>query len=225
MLDEYQKLELQNKGYVHLEQLQVTKEFKETAINKSTSLNDRYYNEGMDIHNEYYENYNLQELTKDLINIARDMYGYKCDINDIYKITRIVGDKVSSEHYRFHFDSHLFTLVTPIYLPETNSNHNGELILFPNVRKNPKLEIINICQKIYFKQFSGEDGFRRLSKKYIPHEFNFQNSVPLLFLGRECLHGNHPFKSEKKRITMLTHFFDPSGNFSIGNILRKIRNR
>ena len=85
MLDEYQKLELQNKGYVHLEQLQVTKEFKETAINKSTSLNDRYYNEGMDIHNEYYENYNLQELTKDLINIARDMYGYKCDINDITK--------------------------------------------------------------------------------------------------------------------------------------------
>ena len=57
-------------------------------------------------------------------------------------------------------------------------------------------------------------------------EFNFNNLNPILFLGRQSFHGNRSFAKvpDGIRITLLTHFFDPSSG-GIGALLRKIRNR
>ena len=57
-------------------------------------------------------------------------------------------------------------------------------------------------------------------------EFDFVNLKPVLFLGRQCFHGNRSFAKAPDgiRVTLLTHFFDPSSN-GIGSILRKLRSR
>ena len=59
------------------------------------------------------------------------------------------------------------------------------------------------------------------------NEFDFADNIPVLFLGRVTLHGNRGFKEEMEnyRITLLTHFFDPSPKYGIGNILRLLRSR
>ena len=226
LLNQHQISHLLENGYVHLEQVKITESSKKEIINNINNKKLGYYSDGLEFHNQYFNDYNLNDLRNDLLKISKKHFGYNCNPNDIYKITRVVGGDVSSESFRFHFDSHLFTLVTPIYLPKkSNSSENGELILFPRIRKNPQFEIINIIQKILFKKYLGYSGFNKLSNKYSSFEFDFQDARPLLFLGRECLHGNKPFRSDEKRITLLTHFFDPSGNFAISNLLRKLRNR
>lgn len=226
MLTQYQISHLLEDGFVHLEQVKITETYQKEIVNNIKKKKLGYYSDSLEFHDKYFNDYNLIDLSHDLQEFAKKYYGYNCNLKDIYKITRVVGGDDSSEFFRFHFDSHLFTLVTPIYLPDKkNSSENGELILFPKIRKNPKFEIINILQKILFKKYSGYSGFNKLSNRYSSYEFDFQDTRPLLFMGRECLHGNKPFRSDEKRITMLTHFFDPSGNLAIGNLLRILRNR
>jgi len=55
----------------------------------------------------------------------------------------------------------------------------------------------------------------------------FQDFRPLLFLGRQTFHGNMPVDVSFAggRLTLLTHFFDPSPPWGVGGILRKIRAR
>ena len=58
-------------------------------------------------------------------------------------------------------------------------------------------------------------------------EFDFKNLNPILFFGRQSCHGNRSFAEQPDgvRITLLTHFFDPSPSYGVGNVLRKLRNR
>ena len=127
----------------------------------------------------------------------------------------------------FCFDSHLFTLVTPVVIPKANDSESGQLILFPKIRKEPKLEILNILGKLRYKIFYGnKKGFDNLISKNKHVELDFTNLNPVLFLGRQSFHGNRSFAKlpDGIRITLLTHFFDPNSK-GIGNILRKLRNR
>ena len=87
--------------------------------------------------------------------------------------------------------------------------------------------MINILQKIQFKKYVEKEKFLSLKRKYKYVEFDFFDMNPILFLSNQCLHTNRAFinKEGNSRITLLTHFFDPSPNYGIGNILRKLRNR
>ena len=70
----------------------------------------------------------------------------------------------TSEGYRGHFDSHLFTLVTPINIPEyEETNDIGQLHFFPKTRRTPRNEIQNIYGKIAYK-INSKNGFEKLAK-------------------------------------------------------------
>ena len=61
--------------------------------------------------------------------------------------------------YRAHFDSHLFTMVLPLKIPETTQDGTaGDLIYFPNARKVPTNEISNFFGKAYYKRFASKEG-------------------------------------------------------------------
>jgi hypothetical protein len=167
-------------------------------------------------------------LAPKLHNLAVNKFNYKGNVGNIYNVCRLVRSGDTSEGFRGHFDSHLFTLVTPIQIPDAQkTQNNGKLHFFPNARGHPKNEMVNILGKIKFKKFNNEKGFSNLSKKIVRKTETFQDYQPLLFLGNTTYHGNSPVQgdNQENRMTILTHFYDPSPRYGIGAILRKIRNR
>ena len=133
------------------------------------------------------------------------------------------------QKYRAHFDSHIFTLVIPICIPEVKKINEsiGELIYFPNMRVFPKNEFVDFVGKLRTKQYSSESGMKKLGKKKKMNINSFRDYEPLLFLGNTVFHANKPISpnADFHRLTLLAHYFDPFPKYSVGSLLRKIRFR
>lgn len=224
LLNNKQVEDLINNGYVELPELKLT----DAQVHHLSSLKlNKTYTEGSELNQEYLKTFDFNSLKSQLNLIAMNRLNLRVDLNDVYTVSRYLKSYDNLESYRGHFDSHVFTLVTPVVMPKAKSQESGQLIVFPKIRIEPKNEILNILGKLRFKLlYIGRDGFERLmkNKKYI--ELDFKEKVPVLFLGRQCFHGNRSFDQapDGERLTILTHLFDPNSN-GIGAILRKIRNR
>tara|TARA_Y100000766_G_C18911372_1_gene608515 strand:- start:1519 stop:2208 length:690 start_codon:yes stop_codon:yes gene_type:complete len=213
-------------GYVELPQLKYSLSVEE--INKIKNNSDKIFVSNSDYNKKYNEALKIDtQLRDELSNLCINYFKIHPDINDIYTNVRVLRSFTNTESYRGHFDSHIFTLVTPICMPKIDDSEAGQLIVFPKIRKEPKSELSNFLGKLKFYLYRNENGFKNLlkNKKFI--EFDFKNLNPILFLGRQSFHGNRSFSKNPEgiRITFLTHFFDPSPKYGIGNILRIIRNR
>lgn len=192
----------------------------------SLKLN-KTYTAGSELNQEYLKTFDFKSLKTQLAEIAMNRLDLRIDTSDIYTVSRYLKSYDNLESYRGHFDSHIFTLVTPVIIPETYSAESGQLVVFPKIRKEPRNEISNILGKIKYKLFyNRKSGFDKLMKTKNYLEFDFKDNIPVLFLGRQCFHGNRSFDKAPRgeRLTILTHFFDPNSK-GIGAFLRKIRNR
>ena len=170
----------------------------------------------------------LDTLRPALVKFSRDELGKQVNPEDIYNVCRLVRPGQISEGYRGHFDSHLFTLVTPINIPNFGEVQNGgQLHYFPKARRHPKNEVENVFGKAKFKKFNSASGFETLAQKTQRNCENFVDYCPLLFLGNTTFHGNAPVEvsSTQNRMTILTHFFDPSPKYGVGKMLRILRRR
>lgn len=216
------------KGYVALPQLSYNGSIDDSSIDEFKNNASKTYNSDTDFHIKYLEENKIKTTFRDqLLELSEKYLNINSNPDDIYTISRIVYSYDNLESYRGHFDSHLFTLVTPVQIPRLKDKESGQLIVFPKIRKEPSNEISNFFGKLKFNlMYANKNGFRKLmnSNKFV--EFDFSNLEPILFLGRQCFHGNRSFKKapDGVRITLLTHFFDPS-SVGIGGLLRKIRNR
>lgn len=223
------KNDLYNNGWIKIPDLILSDDERKFLYKKILETNtNKIYSESTSAHNDFIEMKSIESTFLPVLHKLAIEKGFDIDINDTYYVTRVVNPNEPHEFYKAHFDSHLFTLVTPINIPNTNEEEgNGELVIFPKIRKEPKFEIINIFQKIIYKSFANERGIKYLSKKNKNLIFDFKDNMPVLFLGRTTLHFNLPVenKSGQKRVTLLTHFFDPSSKLGIGPFLRKLRNR
>tara|TARA_B110000263_G_C15161356_1_gene442538 strand:- start:48 stop:737 length:690 start_codon:yes stop_codon:yes gene_type:complete len=220
------KKSLLRDGYVELAELKyVLSKFEiETMQNNS----DKVFASNSEYNKVYNKQFNIDtQLRDELSDFCTEFFKIKHDINDIYTNIRVLKSFTNKESYRGHFDSHIFTLVTPICMPDSKSTESGQLIVFPKIRKEPTSELSNILGKLKYFSCRNEKGFKNLlkTKKFV--EFDFKNLNPVLFLGRQSFHGNRSFKEKPDgiRISLLTHFFDPSPKYGIGNILRGLRNR
>ena len=226
MITKSQEYELFDKGYVELPQMAFN-----ASLNKLENLIknlEKTYNFNTDFHNEYLKKHNIKTEFRDKLHeLSKKHFGIEPIKEDIYTISRIVQSFDNLESYRGHFDSHIFTLVTPVIIPNANDRESGQLIVFPKIRKEPSNELINIIGKLKYKLFyASKNGFKNLMNKNSYQEFDFVNLNPVLFLGRQCFHGNRSFfkAPDGIRVTLLTHFFDPNSK-GIGSVLRKLRNR
>jgi hypothetical protein len=215
------------KGYTSLPQIK-NESISDEEIDGLVASKDKIYTSGTEFHKKYIIKNNIYtKLKLDLRDIAVKYLKKNINFDDTYEITRITKGSQVSESYLGHFDSHLFTLVTPVVIPRINSEESGQLIVFPKIRKEPRNELINIIGKIFYKKYHSKEKFVELmsTKEYV--EFDFKDETPMLFLGRVTLHGNRGFEKDmtSHRITLLTHFFDPSPKYGIGNILRILRSR
>lgn len=169
-----------------------------------------------------------QYLSPKLLDLARKVFNYKGSPKNQYHIARKVIPGNSKEIFRAHFDSHLFTLVIPIQIPnELTKEKIGELIYFPKIRNLPKNEFSNFLGKVTYKKYGSKIGLKKLSEKNKYKIDNFTDYQPLIFLGKTTLHANYPVSKLCKnyRLTLLAHFFDDSPEFGVGKFLRLIRRR
>ena len=145
MLTNNQITELITNGYTAVPQLKISDDRREKFVKNIKNSGITGYVSNYSEHEKYLNEYNINDLLKtQLIEVARNYFRIYCSSNDIYKITRVVRSTNISETYRFHFDSHLFTLVTPIQIPKSKSQNDGSLILFPNIRKEHISEFKNV---------------------------------------------------------------------------------
>ena len=167
-------------------------------------------------------------LTPKLFEIARKVFNFRGDLSNQYHISRKVLPGDSKEQYRAHFDSHIFTMVLPIKIPNSLKKGTiGELIYFSNARSIPKNEFSNFIGKAYYKKYASKEGLEKLSNTHQKKIDDFTNYEPLLFLGKTTLHTNYPVSLDCSdyRLTLLAHFFDDTPKYGIGSLMRLLRNR
>ena len=221
-------VELVKSGYVKLPSLGIF-ELDEVAKQINAEMNGNTFSESCLSHQAFLQNLGLDKnLTAKLFKIARDVFGYKGDISNQYHIARLVEPGNSKEMFRAHFDSHLFTLVLPLKIPELLSGGTiGDLIYFPKARKAPKSEISNFLSKAYYKRFASKEGLQNFAKGHTRYTDNFRDSSPLLFVGNTTLHTNKQVSEHcsSYRLTLLAHFFDPGPKYGVGGLVRMLRSR
>lgn len=192
-------------------------------------IGSRVYAENLEAHKKFVLDSGISSvLSPALFALARSSFGYEGPEDNQYHVSRMARIGDLSEGYRGHFDSHLFTLVMPIKIPDGNEGDMaGDLLFYPAIRREPKNEISNFLGKVNFKRYASQVGFNNLAKTNLQRIASFRDSRPLLFLGRQTFHGNMPVDASLNtgRLTLLTHFFDPSPPWGIGSILRKMRAR
>ena len=215
-------------GFVKLPSL---KEYDLDSLSSQISIEmgSLTFKESGTAHKNFLNNLNINKyLTPKLLNIAQNEFNYKGDSSNQYHIARKVEPGNSKEMYRAHFDSHLFTMVIPVKIPESvEENGSGELIYFPNARKMPANEISNFIGKAFHKKYASKEGLEKFSNAHEKKEESFMDYQPLLFIGNTTLHTNPAVLSScsSYRLTFLAHFFDPSPKYGVGSLLRLLRNR
>jgi len=198
------------------------------AKNISTEMNSSTFKELCYSHRKFLDEIEVNKyLAPKLFKIAQEIYKYKGKLSNQYHIARKVDPGNSKEMYRAHFDSHIFTMVLPIKIPDSTEDSCGELIYYTNARANPKNEISNFIDKLYFKKYANKKGLEKLSKYHQKKINNFKDYQPLLFFGKTTLHTNYPVSPDcsSYRLTLLAHFFDNSPKYGIGSLLRLLRGR
>ena len=202
-------------GYCVFDLSQTAKKHLESA--DLSSLDD-----GFHINNSsHYELISQIEEVSEIIEAVKSItLQNKIDWNTI-NVTRVVKQK-SSEKYRTHFDSHLYTLVVPQKTSNLEEQFKGQLYLAPNLRKQPKFDLVNVLQKIMAFRWKGEGGFNKLKNLDKIKVFDLQVGQAILFNGSRCLHGNLANESDATRITLITHMADPFPN-GIGELVRRFR--
>jgi len=195
----------------------------------SNEMGSLTFKELTDNHNKFLNKIEINTyLIPKLFKIAQEVFDYKGELSNQYHIARKVEPGNKKEMYRAHFDSHIFTIIFPLKIPTfIDEGHCGELIYFPNIRPNPKNELKNIIDKIYFKKYASKNGLEKLSENNQKKIENFKDNQPLIICGKQTLHTNYPVSANCSsfRLTLLAHLFDNSPKYSAGNIFRHFRNR
>ena len=220
--------QLLENGFVKLPSLKVF-DLDFVASDISDEMGSLTFKELGSQHKNFLRDLSIDEyLTPRLHNIAKERFRYKGDVSNQYHIARKVEPGNAKEMYRAHFDSHLFTMVLPLKIPESAQDETvGDLIYFPNVRKVPTNEISNFFGKACYKRFASKKGIEKFSLNHQKRVDNFKDYQPLLFVGNTTLHTNYPVSMgcSSYRLTLLAHFFDPSPKYGVGGLLRLLRNR
>jgi hypothetical protein len=219
---------LVEEGFVKLPPLNLF-DLDMVASDISSDMGSSTFKELCPSHKKFMDKLSVSKyLTPKLFDIAKKVYNFNGYISSQYHIARKVEPGNSKEMFRAHFDSHLFTMVLPIKIPNSIEDGTaGDLIYFPNARRSPKSEISNFIGKAYHKKFASKEGLEKFSCNNQKKVDNFRDYQPLLFVGNTTLHTNYPVSTDcsSYRLTLLAHFFDPSPKYGVGGFLRFLRDR
>jgi hypothetical protein len=209
---------LRSRGFLHLAPIPAAtrEKFIESIESKK---NDGSYSENIELGLGLLAEMGLS--IEFLVKLHREVFDEPADPQSFYFIVRKVEVGQSREAFRSHFDSHRFTIVVPLRVP----NVGGELFHL-GIRKEPRNSLSNLVGKIFWKLFASRLGYKIVNLFFKIEKESFSDYRPLLFLGRSTLHGNFlHHDGPESRISVLLHFFDPEKGKGIGELNRRIRRR
>ena len=206
------KSEIEHKGYTVLRSFVNNKELKvlKNLVDKKIVENNNQYfflstknSKNTILNNKDFLKKN-ELLLKKLVNA----YKFSNRKNEkLYKVLRVVTGKKSEEvSLDYHFDSHLLTLLIPIYIPKRKGSNNGHLIIFKNFRSLTFNFIKNIIQKLIFQS----SFFKYILNKGIikGQILKLKPGNAYIFNGFRTLHTNLDINEKDIRATMLVHYYD-----------------
>ena len=171
-------------GFAKLPSIISLSNFDELRRSAIVELGNKTFKSNLNTHKKILNLMKFNEvILPSLTKIAKQKLNFNEKNNNSYHIARLIKPGQNSESYRGHFDSHSFTMVLPILIPnDKNIDDRGQLICFPNFRSHPKNELINILQKIYYKKYFNKRSIEILSNKKKCVEFDFEDYEPVVFL-------------------------------------------
>ena len=197
-------------------------ELSEETIDKIKNIDVDDFVDGFHVNNakqiEFFSS--CKDLSSILFASETYLEKMKYRLNSIH-ISRVV-EGGSKEKYRTHFDSHIFTLVVPIVMPNEEIDLRGQLYLVPNLRQSPKNDLQNFITKLLALKYRGEKNFPRVQKLPGFKKVNLEVGQAILFNGSRSLHGNFENRSEGRRVTFIYHMTDPFPK-GFGFWMREIR--
>ena len=144
---------LEENGFAKLPSLNKLPNFNDLKNNAINELGFKTFSSNSVIHKKILKLMNFDQIIlPELLKILKDQIKFDEKFLNTYHIARLIKPGQKSESYRGHFDSHFFTLVLPIIIPERyDILERGQLICFPFFRSHPNNEFLNITQKIFSK--------------------------------------------------------------------------
>lgn len=146
------------------------------------------------------------------------------DSENLNVLRVITGKNAESQTLKFHFDAYAVTALIPIFIPEGKPQDSGHLVAWLNLRKLRNIQIINLCEKIFFQNI--------LIRKFLsyvvlrnPEKF-MHKMVPgniYLFWGYRTLHANFGVNKDFLRSTFLFHGGNVMQNSHIDKIVKEKR--
>lgn len=223
---------LNNKGYCCIENILSNQEIENlqniVKQNLRTNNNNSFFLMNEKLDNTFVNEENFLKKFYDIFfefSKKENLKNYKN--RKIFKNLRVISQsKMHSTSYDFHFDAHQYTILVPIIIPESgNDNTNGNLILFPNLRKKTNNLILNIMQKLFFQNKVIKKILQYISSKnFIKKEIlKFKIGNIYIFNGFRSLHANQPVKKGFTRATLLLHFYDVFEDSKIIQLNRNMR--
>lgn len=215
------------KNFISKKELKSLKKFVQLNLKKNNDKTFFLSSRSNNLINRYFNN---NKMLKKKIKLFLHKLSEKFDIADykkkeIYTVLRVIkNERIQNESYKFHFDSHLFTIIVPIFIPNTKKSNNGHLFISPNLRKINKSILINIFQKITYQILLKKIlGYKKLIKVLNFKKIVLKPGSIFLFNGFRNLHGNADIANGDLRATLLIHFYDIFESSKLVNLNRQLR--
>ena len=211
--------ELETKGYVEIdnfisnENIHNIKKFVDLKKNEfntdNFSLADNELNHK--VFNEIKNSQKFKELYENILKSQNISINNK-EVRDFHTVlgVRRGREKKSKKTIMYHFDAFLITINIPIKVPE-NTEDDGKLIVWPNIRKIQKNMVTNFIIKLLFQnRFSRYLINLKIFQSTINiKKFSLNENKIYIFYGYRSLHGVDKLGNEKERTTLLYHIFNP----------------
>ncbi len=215
---------LESEDILSANDLILLKKFVVDQIDKLPNKNFRLYENSFinSIISDEKFNFKIQKLISDIVKYNFNKYYDKKP--KIYKVLRVVsGKKQKKQANLYHFDAHLITLLIPILIPKNPNMKNGDLVIFPNIRRVHKMLFLNILQKIFYQNIITRNLLKlNFVKKLLNHRvLKITPGKIYAFNGFSSLHGNLEIDPNSIRATLLIHAYDV---FEDSNIVSMNRN-
>lgn len=130
---------------------------------------------------------------------------------------RALSGKTGLNHsWLFHYDSYVVTALIPILIPDAPDELPGDLVLYPNLRRERRWALVNIVEKAIVESALARKVWKseRVQRLASSKTLRMQPGNVYLFWGMRSLHANQPCLPSSVRCTVLFHFGDPhAGGF------------
>ena len=217
-------LEVQN--FFSEYQFEILKNFVDNKIienkNKSFFLTS---STNSDIDAFFKNNWDIKEKIENTI--KRFNFVKKTDDNyESYKCLRVLkNSRIKNQVRDFHFDSHILTILIPIYIPNREGSENGHLMMSPKLRSETKNIFMNIFQKFFYQNriLSHLTKYAWFQKKINLKKIILKPKSIFIFNGFTNLHGNLEIYEGDTRATLLIHAYDLFKNSKLVSLNRNIR--